>query len=94
MDYERIIFSGHALRQMFSRGLKKDDCIAIVRQGEVIMDYPDDKPYPSCLMLGFVGDMPVHVVLAVNVQARTGIIITAYIPDPKIWADDFRTRRT
>jgi len=45
-------------------------------------------------MLGFVGDVPVHIVLAVDVQAQTGIIITAYVPDPKIWTDDFRTRRT
>ncbi len=94
MVYKRIVFSGHALRQMFGRGLKKDDCITVIRQGDVIMDYPDDKPYPSCLMLGFVGDVPVHIVLAVDVQAQTGIIITAYVPDPKIWTDDFRTRRT
>jgi len=44
MVYKRIVFSGHALRQMFGRGLKKDDCITVIRQGDVIMDYPDDKP--------------------------------------------------
>ena len=51
-----------------------------VRQGEVIIDYPDDTPYPSCLMLGSVGDISVHVVFAINEQQKTGIIVTAYMP--------------
>lgn len=93
-DYKRIIFSGHAVRQMFNRGLKKDDVLTVIRQGEVIIDYSDDKPYPSCLILGFVRNIPIHIVFAMDKQQQTGIVVTAYIPDTKIWADDFKTRRT
>jgi len=44
MDYKRIILSGHAIRQMFNRGLKQEDVLDVIRQGEVILDYPDDTP--------------------------------------------------
>ena len=93
MDYKRIVFSGHAIRQIFNRGLKREDVLAVIRQGEVIIDYPDDTPYPSCLILGFAGNVPIHVVFAVDQQQEIGIIVTAYVPDAKIWTDDFKTRR-
>jgi len=93
MDYKHIIFSGPAIRQMFSRGLKKGDVLDVIRQGEVIINYPDDTPYPSYLILGFVKDVPIHVVFAFNEQLKTGIVVTAYVPDAKIWTDNFKTRR-
>ncbi len=92
MKYKHLMFSGHAIRRMFSRQLSKDDIVTIIDQGRVISDYPDDKPYPSCLILGFLDDMPVHVVFALDEQTQTGFVITAYIPDPEIWSEDFSTR--
>lgn len=94
MDCERIVFSGHATRQMFNRGLGKDDVLDVIREGEVIFDYQNDTPYPSCLILGFVRNTPVHVVLAIDKQQQKGIVITAYVPDIELWADDFKTRRS
>jgi hypothetical protein len=93
MDYRAIIFSGHAVRQMFARAVGADDVAAIVRNGEIIKEYPDDRPYPSFLMLGFVRGAPVHVVVALDEAAGTAIVITAYIPDEQLWSDDFRKRR-
>lgn len=93
MDYDQIIFSGHAVRQMFHREITKNDIIGVVNKGQVIIDYPDDKPYLSCLMLGFVNNRPIHVVLAIDKENKTGIIITAYIPESKLWTEDFKSRR-
>lgn len=93
MDYDQIIFSGHAVRQMFHREITKNDIIGVVNKGQVIIDYPDDKPYLSCLMLGFVNNRPIHVVLAIDKENKTGIIITVYIPDSKLWNEDFKSRR-
>ena len=56
MDYQQLVFSGHAIRQMFHRGISKDDVIKVVKNGQVITDYPEDKPYPSSLIFAFVGD--------------------------------------
>ena len=63
-----------------------------LEKGEVLKDYPDDKPYPSKLILGFVNDMPVHLVLAKD-ENGVCIIITVYIPDSDIWNTDFRTKK-
>ena len=92
-EYRSILFSGHAVRRMFERGLGKDDALSIVREGEVIADYPDDVPYPSYLLFGFVRGRPVHVVLAHDGESDTAVVVTAYEPDPEIWSEDFRTRR-
>lgn len=93
MDYEQIVFSGHAIRQMFHREITKNDVIEVISNGQVVIDYPDDKPYPSCLMLGFVNDKPIHIIFAFEQEKKTGIVITAYIPDSRLWTEDFRSRR-
>ncbi|RKY09012.1 MAG: DUF4258 domain-containing protein [Planctomycetota bacterium] len=93
MDYKRVIFSGHAIRQMFSRAISKDDVLVVIRDGEVITDYPDDKPYPSCLILGFVKNSPIHVVFTFDRETKIGIVITAYIPDLRLWTENFKSRR-
>ncbi|MFQ5954886.1 MAG: DUF4258 domain-containing protein [Kiloniellales bacterium] len=66
MDCDRILFSGHAIRRMFERGLRVSDVAAVLRHGEVIDVYPEDTPFPSRLMLGFVGSRAIHVVVAAD----------------------------
>lgn len=66
MDCAEISFSGHALQRMFERALDKDVILDVINRGEVIAEYPNDSPYPSYLLLGFVSGEPVHVVLARN----------------------------
>jgi hypothetical protein len=39
---------------MFQRGVRPDAVNAVVSGGETVADYPDDSPYPSRLLLGFV----------------------------------------
>lgn len=92
-EFDRVLFSRHAVERMFARDLHKDDVLQVIRTGDVIAEYPDDSPYPSCLLLGFVHSDPVHVVLATDSQTDTGIVVTAYRPEPEVWNDDFRTRR-
>jgi len=93
MEYSQIVFSGHAIRQMFHRGISKNEVIKVVNNEQIILDYSDDRPYPSCLMLGFVNHRPIHVVFAIDEENKTGIVVTAYIPDSKLWTEDFKLRR-
>lgn len=93
MDCTNITFSGHALRRLFERGIAPECVRHAIEAGEIIADYPDDRPHPSMLLLGFVDGMPLHVVTACD-PAGACIIITAYRPDPLLWSADFRTRRT
>ena len=78
---------------MFRRQIERKNVIEVVNGGQVIADYPDDNPYPSCLMLGFVNSKPIHVVLAFDAENKTGIIVTVYIPDSRLWSEDFSLRR-
>ena len=57
------------------------------------MDYPDDKPLPSKLILGFSNGRPIHVVLAYDAANETGYVITAYVPDENIWNNNYKSRR-
>jgi hypothetical protein len=59
----RIIFRIHAIQRMFERGIDEADVRAVLITGEVIEDYPADTPYPSCLLLGWRGIRPLHLVL-------------------------------
>ena len=59
----------------------------------IIEDYPDDKPLPSALLLGWVEEQPLHVVSALNSDNKTGFIITVYKPDLEHFKSDFKTRR-
>jgi hypothetical protein len=93
MKFKQIIFSGHALKRMFERSLSEKDIIDVIRDGEVITQYSFDKPYPSCIILGFVRDVPLHVVIGIDSENQAAVVITAYIPDLETWTVDFRTRR-
>src|SRR5947207_2531278 len=94
MDCERLQFSGHALRQMFSRGISTADVRLTVATGKILRDYPDDRPYPSRLLLAFVVGRPIHAVVARNESDGTCIVITVYEPDSALWTDDFENRRS
>ena len=93
MNCSCVLFTGHALRRMFQRELGKDDVIEVLKAGECIAEYPEGRPYPGYLILGFAGSWPVHIVVARDVADETCYVVTAYVPDRSLWSDDFRTRR-
>ncbi|MCP5053328.1 MAG: DUF4258 domain-containing protein [bacterium] len=62
-------------------------------EGEIIEDYPTDKPYPSCLIYGNNSKgMPVHSVWAYNEENGWAVLITVYKPDPGRWIN-FKQRK-
>ena len=64
----------------------------VVLQGELLEDYPQDLRGHSCLLLGFgAADRPVDVVCSPKHDSLA--MITAYLPDPTQWSEDFRRRR-
>ena len=89
----KIYYSNHAVKQMFQRFVSTDEVEYILENGEIIMEYPDDKPYPSNLMLGFIKNRPLHIVCSYNIKTETNVIITAYEPSTDIWENDFKTRK-
>jgi hypothetical protein len=89
----RIRISDHADEEAQADKLTFDEIYLSIFQGEIIERYPDDRPYPSCLIYGsnFTND-PVHSVWAYNKDNRWAVLITVYRPDPLRWVE-WRTRR-
>lgn len=92
MIESKIVISRHAISQMFERNISVLDIEKSI-EGETIEDYPDDKPYPSRLILLFCANRPIHVVLAENIEDKEIIIVTAYEPSLLMWELGFRKRK-
>ena len=74
---------------MFQRDIDKEIVEYAIKNGEIIEEYLDDKPYPSFLVLGFEKNIPIHIVYA---KSDDEFIITAYSPDNLKWDKDYKKR--
>lgn len=93
MECKTLHFSRHAFERMFQRGIEPLAVARIVAEAETVIEYPDDKPYPSALLLGFHGEQAIHAVVARSAQGECHLV-TIYWPDPAIWDETFKRRRT
>lgn len=91
-DIDNIILTRHVLFRFEERGIFLGDVRNVIMRGEIIEQYPDDFPYPSCLLLGLsIGGRYLHACVASNGEKIS--VITAYYPDPNEWEPDFKTRK-
>ena len=78
----KILWTQHCLQRMQERDISRADVKNGIATGEIIEDYPDDFPNPSCLIFGYnVNGRILHIVAGcdnINIY-----IITAYYPDTK-----------
>jgi len=93
MNCEDIQFSRHANERMFERRISPAAVIHAIETGEIVQEYPEDKPYPSALVLGFWHNEPIHAVVARDEESGSCYVITVYRPAPKTWGEDYKTRR-
>ena len=93
MNCKAFSFSSHAIKRMFERSLSRDDVVCVIEQGDVIRDYPEDQPYPSCLILWFLNATPIHVVVARNGSDLSCYIVTAYVPSEALWQAGFKEKK-
>ncbi len=89
----RVRITDHAYEEAQEDNLSFDEIFFSLFQGEIIEKYPEDRPYPSCLIYGntSLGE-PVHSVWAYNRVNRWAVLITVYRPDPQRWIN-WRERR-
>lgn len=89
----RVRITDHADEEAEADRLTFDEIYFSVFYGEIIEDYPSDKPYPSCLIYGNTfGGTPVHSVWAYNEQSKWVVLVTVYRPNPNRWIN-WRERR-
>jgi len=96
-ENDKVLYTHHAMLEMrneeFGRILEREVYEA-VSNGEIIEEYPDDKPYPCALVFGNnLSGRPLHIVCAYNKDENLSIIITVYEPNPKVWIDNKKRRK-
>lgn len=78
---------------MFKRNISVDDVKFALVNGELIVTYVNDKPFPSYLLLAYVGNRPIHILTGKDETLERCIIITAYEPDESIWEIGFKLKK-
>lgn len=82
----RARITDHADEEAHNDRLSLDEVFHSVLHGEMIEDYPDDVPYPSCLIYGPTSNgEAVHSVWAYNEANGWAVLVTVYRPDPERW---------
>jgi len=87
---ERYNITLHARREMSPErdDISEKELVEAISNGEIIEDYHNDKPFPSCLIFGRTEEgRPIHVVCAYSKDDDIAIIITTYEPDINMWID-------
>ena len=88
----KIMWQAHCVSRMQERDISRADVFNAIETGEIIEDYPDDFPHPSCLIMGTACDgQTIHIVLGSDDEKI--YMITAYIPNTVIFHEDLKTRR-
>jgi Domain of unknown function (DUF4258) len=64
MYCQNLVFSRHAIQQMFYRRISKNEVETAIVYGEIIEENLDDEPFPSYLIFDYVDGKPIHVVLS------------------------------
>ena len=91
-EANKLRWTNHIFVRLIQWGISISDVINTIITGEIIENYPDDYPYPSCLILGLtVNNKFPHVVCGLNREELW--LITAYYPNKDKWSDDFKRRK-
>ena len=94
---DKIYYSKHARDEMEddeSGEILDSEVFEIVSTGTIIEHYPDDEPYPSCLIYGrTTKSRPLHAVCAYSEDEKLSIVITVYQPNPERWIGFSRRKK-
>ena len=87
-----IVITKHAKIRLTERDITIGDIQNAIKTGEIIKQYEEDKPFPSCLLLGQT-EQRKHIHVVSSIDGGYLYIITAYYPDESGWETDLKTRK-
>lgn len=88
----KVMMTQHSSERCRQRNIPLREIRYAVLHGEIIEQYPDDFPFPSCLIFGYTSANKIlHIVM--SDEGSGSRIITAYYPDLDKWQSDFKTRK-
>jgi hypothetical protein len=79
-----VTFHAHQERQ--AEGIRIAEIREALSHAEILESYPDDPRGVSCLVLGFAGRRPLHIVCGQTTSEKL-VIITVYSPRKPKWID-------
>lgn len=89
----QILWTYHVNMRLGQRFISRATIINAVESYEVVEAYPEDKYFPSYLLLGRVGEEVFHALFGADVEGHNVRVVTAYYPSPEEWETDLKTRR-
>jgi hypothetical protein len=100
--HDRVLYRDHGEERRREEVLSTADVRSILENGLELRRYPEDTPFESYLVLGWIDGparlgtyekgRPIHVVAADDDVNEVTWIITIYEPAPEEWTDQFRWR--
>lgn len=91
INQDNYEISYHAEKERYAEDISISDLETAISNGEILEDYPNDPRGPSCLILGYSKNRPIHIVCG-YLPREWVRIITVYLPKPPKWINE-RTRR-
>ena len=89
---EKIRWTNNVMIRLLQRNITQNDVENALLNGEIIEEYEDSYPYPSCLVYGInLNNKVLHIVCGSNGEELW--IITAYYPDNIEWERNLKTRK-
>jgi hypothetical protein len=89
----RILWTYHVNMRLGQRFIARETIMQATDTYEIVEAYPEDKYFPSYLLLGRAGDDAFQVLFGADVEGQNVRIVTAYYPSPEEWEADLKTRR-
>jgi hypothetical protein len=91
-NLDNVEITQHAFLRFRERKIIVKDVINAILNGEIIEQYPDDHPFPSCLVLG-LSTKSLHLHIVCGIGGNKLWVITAYFPALESWENDYKTRK-
>lgn len=89
---KKIRWTNHVISRLLQRNISQNDVEVALLNGEIIEEYKNDYPFPSCLVYGVtLKNKVLHIVCGINNLELW--IITVYYPNNIKWENDFKKRK-
>ncbi|MDR0197704.1 MAG: DUF4258 domain-containing protein [Oscillospiraceae bacterium] len=87
-----IQWTDHIVKRLVQRGITRQEVKSVLSNGEIIEEYLDDCPYPSCLVSGTTDEYR-HLHVVCGIGGGKLWIISAYYPNLVKWEEGFKKRK-
>ncbi len=79
--------SFHAEKERYAEDITLADIETTISNGDILEDYPEGPRGPSCLVLGYSQNRPIHIVCGYT-PIKWIRIITVYLPKQPKWINE------